>query len=136
VKFPLRSSPLFFNGTQRAVVDDEAGIRESFTVILRSFGAEVHAAGSARETLELLDKIKPDLLICDIAMPEEDGYTLLNKIRQRSPQAGGNIPAIALSAYAGQADVHRSLAAGFLAHVAKPTEAATLAKAISEVFDS
>ena len=73
-----------------------------------------------------LDEDKPDILISDIAMPGEDGISLIQNIRVRSPKQGGQIPAVALTAYAAKEDVNRVFAAGFNAHLAKPFNAIDL----------
>jgi PAS domain S-box-containing protein len=111
------------------VVDDEQNARELVAEILRQHGAEVKAAASAPEALETIIKSKrpPDLLVSDISMPDEDGYSLIRKLRRLSDSEGGQIPAIALTAFGRMEDRVRALSAGFQMHLPKPVEPAELA---------
>lgn len=117
------------------VVDDEADMRDLAKFILIQQGAQVTVAGSATEAITTLSQCLPDVLLCDIGMPGMDGYTLLQQIRERSRDAGGLIPAIALTAYAGDTDRRQALAAGFQRHMAKPIEPEALVKAIMQVVN-
>jgi CheY-like chemotaxis protein len=119
------------NQLQILVVDDEADMRELALTILEEYGAKVRVAASAMEALTALDQFKPDVLICDIGMPDVDGYMLMRQVRQRSPEAGGEVPAIALTAYASELNQQQALAAGFQKHIAKPVEPDKLASAIA-----
>jgi hypothetical protein len=112
------------------VVDDEADMRELMRIILISYGAQVKVVASTIEVLNVLESWQPDLLISDIGMPEMDGYMLLRQVRQLPPAQGGQIPAIALTAYAGEYDQRQALAAGFQKHLPKPVEPGQLAEAI------
>jgi CheY-like chemotaxis protein len=112
------------------LVDDEPDGREVIRQSLTRLGAEVEVAASAAEAIDLLSTVQPDLLISDITMPDEDGYALMRRVRSLSPEAGGKIPAIALSAYSRDEDRQRSLAAGFQAHLAKPVEPNELLEAL------
>jgi PAS domain S-box-containing protein len=116
------------------VVDDEVDSREFVTFALEEHRAVVKAVASAREALEALALEKPDLLLSDIGMPEMDGYTLIRQIRMMSPEQGGQIPAIALSAYASNTDSKQALAAGFQKHIAKPVEPAQLMAIIATLI--
>ncbi|MGL5807660.1 MAG: ATP-binding response regulator, partial [Xenococcaceae cyanobacterium] len=111
---------LNLNGIKILVVDDEADSLELITFILNIYGANVTAATSAKEVLVLLDRIEPDLLISDIGMPEMDGLALMRQIRTLPPERGGEINAIALTAYASESDRQQALAAGYQQHLAKP----------------
>jgi CheY-like chemotaxis protein len=117
------------SGLKILLVDDEEPAREVFCLILESFNAEVKTAGSASEALAVFKDFRPNVLVSDIAMPVEDGYSLIAKIRALNP----TVPALALSAYAGQDEINRMLAAGFLAHVAKPVDAGKLARSIADL---
>jgi hypothetical protein len=77
----------------------------------------------------------PQILLSDISMPGEDGYCLIRKLRARSPSDGGNIPAIALTAYAGAEDARLALEAGFSAHLSKPTDKFTLSHTIADLLN-
>jgi signal transduction histidine kinase/CheY-like chemotaxis protein len=108
------------------VVDDAADARALLTTILEQCGASVRAVASAAEALDALNAFKPDLLVSDIGMPDEDGYSLIRKVRALAPEQGGQIPAVALTAYAGEEDRLRALLAGYQLHVAKPINPAEL----------
>jgi CheY-like chemotaxis protein len=119
------------------VVDDELEARELLTVMLEQHGARVIVASSAAEALELLRKgsngSMPDVLVSDIGMPGQDGYELISMVRAMEPERGGNIPAIALTAYARSEDRARVLEAGFQHHVPKPVGGGTLAMAVANL---
>jgi PAS domain S-box-containing protein len=115
------------------VVDDEEDSREMLRQILEHCGSIVTAAGSAADALAAIEKQTPDVLISDIGMPDEDGYSLIAKIRSLSKEKGGRIPAIALTAYARVEDRVRALRAGFQVHVPKPVEPVELAAVVASV---
>lgn len=136
---------LDLSGLRVLAVDDEADMRDLVEFSLGEYGANVRVAASAAEALLILDEFKPDVLVCDIGMPEVDGYTLMRQVRAMSPEQGGRIPAlseamplakrhevpaIALTAYAGEMNQQQAFAAGFQMHLSKPVESAELAKAI------
>jgi signal transduction histidine kinase/CheY-like chemotaxis protein len=109
-------------GVRALFVDDEADARQLITMILTERGAEVRTAVSAAEALAVLEEWRPDILISDIGMPEEDGYTLMKKLRERESERGGHIPAIALTAYGRQEDRLRALSVGYESYVPKPVD--------------
>ncbi|HWW77118.1 MAG TPA: response regulator [Pyrinomonadaceae bacterium] len=115
------------------VVDDEPDTLEMLKVGLTQCGAEVSAASAAPEALAALDAEVPDVLISDIGMPDEDGYQLVRKIRARPAEAGGRVPAIALTAYARTEDRLQALRAGYHMHVPKPVELAELVAVVSSL---
>jgi hypothetical protein len=117
-------------GTRVLVVDDDRDTREFLTLMLEQYEAVVKAVSSAREALEALEPFQPDVLVSDIGMPGEDGYTLLRHIRER----GGDIPAIALTAYAREEDSQQALSAGFQMHLSKPVEVNKLINAIADLI--
>ncbi|MEH1872775.1 PAS domain S-box protein [Nostoc sp.] len=117
-------------GVKILLVDDQADVREFFSFALEQYGAIVTVAESASEALELLVQSKPDILLSDIGMPLMDGYMLLREMRKLPPEQGGQIPAIALTAYAGEINYNKALAAGFQKHLPKPVDPADLATAI------
>ncbi|MEH1821064.1 MAG: response regulator [Nostoc sp.] len=123
-------SDLNLNGLQTLLVDDDTDSREFIAFVLQQYGAQVTEADSAHEALNNLGRAKFDLLISDIGMPDMDGYTLIRQIRNQSPEQGGEIPAIALTAYAGEIDRQQALAAGFQHHISKPIELEVLIQAI------
>src|SRR5258706_3508050 len=109
-------------GLRVLVVDDAPDALEVITVILRRAKADVTTAPTAAEGRRLLQDLRPDVLISDIAMPDEDGFALIRSVRLLAPDLGGAIPAIALTAYAREEDRQKALHAGFNAHLSKPVE--------------
>jgi signal transduction histidine kinase/ActR/RegA family two-component response regulator len=109
-------------GLRVLAVDDEPDARDLLSLVLAQGGAEVRAAGSAEEALATLEGWRPDVVVSDIAMPGEDGYGLIRRLRARAPEEGGRIPAVALTAYARAEDRARALAAGFQVHAPKPID--------------
>lgn len=104
------------------LVEDNPETLEMLRYIFDDCGAEVITATSASEALDALERWRPDALITDIAMPNQDGYELIHRVRERRPEAGGKIPAIAVTAFAGAEDRVQALTSGFQMHVAKPID--------------
>ena len=121
-------------GLKILVVDDDVDTRELIEWVLKRVGAEVTSVGSAREALEVLEREKPQVLVSDIAMPQEDGYALLKKIRALPPERGGRIPAIALTAHSLVQDRLQSLRAGFQSHVPKPVVPEELVEVVASII--
>ncbi|WP_199333414.1 AAA family ATPase [Oculatella sp. FACHB-28] len=113
---------LSLNGVRILVVDDDHDTREFVAFVLEQAGAKVEMASSATEALARLARSKPNLLLSDIGMPEMDGYMLIRQVRALPPDKGGKIPAIALTAFAGEMNQQQALAAGFQMHLSKPIE--------------
>ena len=126
-------SPLILRGVRVLVVDDEPDARDLVQAVLVQFGAEVRAAASAGEAFGEVRNWRPDVLVADIGMPVEDGYSLLRRIRALSAAEGGSIPAAALTAYAQREDRERAFAAGFQEHVAKPVPPRELALVVASL---
>jgi len=126
---------VFLAGRQVLVVDDEADMRELATVILHEYGAQVRSVASAQAALQALDESLPDVLVSDVGMPGMDGYQLLRQVRSRSSDRGSQIPAIALTAYAGEYNQQQALNAGFQMHLAKPVEPKVLVMAIVKLLN-
>lgn len=124
------------NGVKVLLVDDERDTRELIAFILEQSGAVVMQTASAMEALGIMPEFQPNLLLSDIGMPEVDGYILMRQIRAMSPEMGGTIPAIALTAYAAEADYQQAIAAGFGQHITKPVEPAKLVQAIANLIYS
>jgi CheY-like chemotaxis protein len=122
-------------GLRILVVDDEADARDLLAIRLQQYGADVITAPSAEAAMEAmaLQEPRPDLIVSDIAMPGEDGYSLIRRVRAMEPEQGGRIPAIALTAYSRTKDRVQALAAGFQIHMPKPVNAAELAHAIAGI---
>jgi CheY-like chemotaxis protein len=121
------------DGLRVLVVDDEEDALLLVSEVLAARGAEVHAVKSAREALETLAGIMPDVIVSDIGLPEEDGYSLIRKIRSLPSESGGRTPAVALTAYAREEDAHRAFAAGYQIHLAKPVEPVELATVVANL---
>ncbi|MBO0859838.1 MAG: CHASE3 domain-containing protein [Chloracidobacterium sp.] len=117
---------IMLDGLRVMVVDDEVETRELLTAMLTRHGAEVRACASAEEALAEINRRRPMVLVSDIGMPDADGYALVGKLRALGPERGGDIPAVALTAYARSEDRMRALASGFQMHVPKPIEAGEL----------
>ncbi|ABA22384.1 multi-sensor hybrid histidine kinase [Trichormus variabilis ATCC 29413] len=130
----LENQDSLLAGVQILLVDDQEDVREFFSFALEQCGATVTAVASAIEALEALARSKADVLLSDIGMPQIDGYMLLRQIRKWSPEQGGQIPAIALTAYAGEIDQKQAIAAGFQKHIAKPADPVELAEAITQLI--
>ena len=122
-------------GSSVLVVEDEADTREALALILAQAGATVTSTSTAAQALDAVAAARPDILLCDIGLPTEDGYVLIRKLRALTAEQGGATPAVALSAFAQATDRARALAAGFDTHVAKPIDPdrllRTLARALS-----
>ncbi|MBD1871266.1 PAS domain-containing protein [Cyanobacteria bacterium FACHB-471] len=135
-----RSSDLVSSlaGLQILAVDDEADTCELIKFVLEDYGAEVQSTSSARDALSALNQApsRYNVLICDIGMPEEDGYWLIQQVRSLSSDAGGQILAIALTAYASEAEQQRAIQAGFQRHIAKPVDPEELVRAILSIHTS
>ena len=117
------------------VVDDEADARDMLRTLLEEFGAEVMTAASARDALDVLSsRWKADVLVSDIGMPEDDGYTLIKKVRALSPEQGGTTPAIALTGYVRVEERTRALTEGYQMFVPKPVEVSELATLIASLI--
>src|SRR5467141_1152091 len=126
--------PVALDGLRVLIVDDEADARELMRMVLRSSGADVMAAACAEEAFEQVERWHPDILVSDIGLPGDDGYMLIQKLREQQAQHGRAIPALAVTAYACAEDRTRALAAGFQMHVAKPLEPADLVAAIASLI--
>ncbi len=123
---------LSLKNLQILVVDDDADTRDLLATILEQSEAQVTTAASVAQALQVLSQFNPDLLLCDISMPEEDGYSFVRKLRNLE----GNkalLPAIALTAHAREEDEQRAIAAGFQKHVAKPINPAELVAVVANL---
>ncbi len=123
------------SGVQVLIVDDEADSRDLLAFVLEQASATVQIATSGAEALAAIADACPQLIISDIGMPEMDGYMLMRQIRALPPQQGGQIPAIALTAYAGEIDQQQAIAAGFQLHLAKPIDAETVVTVIAKLIE-
>ena len=131
------NSPIEFahelEGVNVLLVEDEADSRDLLKVVLASSGAHVTTANSAGEAFEKIKIEKFDVIVSDIGMPDEDGFSLIGKIRNLPDDQNGTVPAIALTAYARAEDRIRALRSGFQLHIAKPVEPTELVAAVANL---
>ncbi|MDX2215580.1 MAG: ATP-binding protein [Oculatellaceae cyanobacterium bins.114] len=125
--------PLDLHDIRVLVVDDDDSTREFIAFLLNLRGATVTAVASASDAIAALVQVKPDVLLSDIGMPEMDGYMLMRQVRTLSSEQGGQVPAIALTAYAGEINHQQAIAAGFQKHISKPVEPEQLIEAIASL---
>ncbi|HEY6186934.1 MAG TPA: ATP-binding protein [Pyrinomonadaceae bacterium] len=123
------------DGVHVLVVDDESDVRDLLVMILTQRSAVVTAVGTVAAALEKLQLMKPDLIVSDVEMPNEDGYSLIRKVRALEERQGERIPAIALTAHTRPSDRLRALSAGYQMHIPKPVEPAELITAIANLIN-
>jgi signal transduction histidine kinase/ActR/RegA family two-component response regulator len=128
------STTEIFTGIQILVVDDDDDTREFHTFVLEQAGASIIAVASAKEALQVLAESEPDIMLSDIAMPEIDGYMLMRQVKTLQAKQAKQIPAIALTAYAGEINQQQALESGFQRHLSKPIEPEELVKAIATLI--
>jgi PAS domain S-box-containing protein len=121
------------DGVRIVLVDDQADERELLRSILTTQGADVELAGSVLEAMEKIERLHPAVVVSDLAMPGEDGYALLRRVRAL-PDAGRNVPVIAITAHARAEDRIRALEVGFHSYVPKPIDHARLVRAVQHAF--
>jgi CheY-like chemotaxis protein len=126
-------SPGSLRGRRVLAVDDDASMQELVATMLLMYGVSVRTADRASTAVAILMEWRPDVLLADIAMPGEDGYTLVRRVRAL-PAPLGTIPAVALTAYTDPQSVQTAFAAGFDAHLGKPLEPHVLADALTKVL--
>jgi PAS domain S-box-containing protein len=120
-------------GLRVLLIEDDTDARELVAAILLDAGAIVTGVSSAAAALDAFPTFRPQLLVSDVAMPDEDGYSLIRRIRALGPAQGGAVPAIALTAYTRAEDRRHALAAGFTAHIGKPVNPSELITALSSL---
>jgi CheY-like chemotaxis protein len=128
-----RIAPVTLRGRRVLAVDDDASTQELVATMLLMYGVSVRTAGRASDALQILSEWRPDVLLTDIAMPGEDGYALIRRVRAM-PSSIGEIPAVALTAFTDPKSVQDAFAAGFDAHLGKPLEPHVLADALTKVL--
>jgi PAS domain S-box-containing protein len=124
------------SGVRILLVDDESDARDLVRFVLEDSGAEVKATGSVSEALSTLSRWKPNVVVSDIAMPDEDGFDFIRRLRSLPPEAGGEIPAAALTALARSDDRTRVLESGFQIHLPKPVEPLELVESVARLAAS
>jgi two-component system CheB/CheR fusion protein len=117
------------------VVENDIGMREALADMLRESGALVGTADSASMGFALVRELRPEVLICDIAMPDEDGHAFIRRVRALGEARGGDTPALALTALAGEVHHRRSLESGFQAYLTKPVDVNRLVEVLVELLD-
>jgi hypothetical protein len=122
-------------GVKVLVVDDEPDARSLVKRLLEDCQAQVTTAGSAAEAVDYMHVERPHVLVSDVGMPGEDGYSLIGKVRALRPESGGRVPAIALTAYARAEDRVRAIKAGFDMHLAKPIQPAELIAMVASLAE-
>ncbi|HKO95796.1 MAG TPA: response regulator [Pyrinomonadaceae bacterium] len=132
-KSPPSEFSKVLKGLRIVVVDDEGDSRDLVKAILTRYGSEVNCCESAAEALKAVRDWKPDLIISDIGMPTEDGYSLIRKIRKMRSKQARETPAVALTAYVTKEDREGAITAGFQLHISKPIEPAELVMSIASV---
>jgi signal transduction histidine kinase/ActR/RegA family two-component response regulator len=130
---PVAAAVASLAGVRALVVDDDGDTLELCADILGRSGAEVRCARQAAQALEAVGDWRPDVVITDLRMPDDDGYALIRDMRARSPEQGGMVPVVALTASTSHAERARVLAAGFRMHVHKPVEPAELIAVVASV---
>jgi len=129
---PLDQQPSL-SGVHVLLVDDDSATLEMLSALLVGREAKVTAVSSATEALAAIETSKPDVLVSDIAMPDHDGYELIERIRALGPNAVSNIPAVAITAYAGERDRRQALSAGYQSYLPKPIEPAELIAVVAKL---
>jgi CheY-like chemotaxis protein len=127
----LPGNPL--QGIRILVVEDDPDSAKLITTLMSGCGAEVKAVGSCSAALDALHAQRPDVLLSDIEMPGENGFDLITKVRALSNENGGSIPAIALTAYAGDEHANRAVGAGYQVHVSKPVQLHELVRIVTRL---
>jgi PAS domain S-box-containing protein len=127
-----KSAPAL-DGIRVLVVDDEADARDLIAVVLLEAGAVVETAGSAAEGFAANKEFRPDVLVSDIGMPGEDGFSFIRKIRTLPTEEGGRIPSLALTAFAREEDRTKALSAGYTTHIGKPVNPDALVAAVANL---
>jgi len=115
------------------LLEDHADSRELLVETLRSSDASVAAFAVARDAFAALDRMRPSVIVADIALPDEDGYAFIRRVRAHSTPAIQSIPAIAVTAYASSPDREEALAVGFQQHLPKPIDPTRLVQAIHDL---
>jgi len=124
-------TPQLLSGVNVLLVDDDSDTLKLMTTALTRRHATVTAVSSAGEAIQAIQRRRPDVLVSDIAMPGEDGYGLIEKVRSLESDEAENIPAVAITAYAKDEDRERALSSGFQIYLAKPVEVTELISVVA-----
>jgi CheY-like chemotaxis protein len=123
------------HGVRVLLVEDDADTRDAYAAMLTEFGAQVCAVPSAAAGLAALEAYRPQVILSDIALPGEDGFSFMQKVRRLAPERGGQVPAAALTALASDEDRQRAMQSGFQMHMTKPIDAARLVGVVRMLAD-
>ena len=129
---PTIYSPRPLNELRVLVVDDEVDTRDYLTAVLQEYGAQATGVTSVSEAIFAIAQLPPDILVSDISMPGDDGYSLIRQLRALDSQAA-SIPAVAVTAHAMEEDRKKAIAAGFNQHIPKPIEPAQLVAVVANL---
>jgi len=129
----LPQSELALDGVKVLTVDDDPDTLDLLMTVLSQYGAEVQGAASVATAVTLFETFQPQVLVSDIGMPNENGYALIRQIRALSPEQGGQVLAIALTAYTRDVDKQQVLASGYQRHLSKPVEIDSLVRAVKQL---
>jgi CheY-like chemotaxis protein len=121
------------DGVRVLVIEDDADTRDLIAAVLRQTGAAPFVAANAHDGVGMAAQVRPDVLVCDLAMPDKDGLVVVREIKSWAAEAGVILPALALSAYARPEDRDRALAAGFDFYLAKPVDPSELVRAVARL---
>ena len=126
--------PIPLDGIKVVVVEDDPDVAEMVAIVLGRHGAEVVTASSGEGALSLLAEYPPDVLVCDIGLPDIDGYALLQRVCEMERTRGRRaVPSVALTGFASEEERQRAASVGYQIHVSKPVEPDRLVKVIAEV---
>lgn len=128
---PTRAEPL--RGVEILLVEDDPDSREVLKLGLELAGAQVRSAGDARQAMDALHDRVPDVIVSDLGLPDEDGLSMMRRIRMLSPEEGGRVPAVAVTAYTLADDLAETRRAGFQQHFRKPVETRDLLTRVAEL---
>ena len=132
----IYSSDKMLKGVHVLLVEDDEDSREMLTVMFDQYAMKTTAVDSASAAFEAVQTVKPDILVSDVGLPGEDGYTLIRKIRQLAPERNGSIPAIALTGYASLQDRAQAIEAGYQEHLPKPVDLEILIEQIKNLLNN
>jgi len=125
--------PDWLRGVRVLLVDDNVDVRQAISTVLESYGAEAQTAASAEGAIGAMESFDPEIIVTDLGMPHEDGYSLLDRLRGRSRAEGGPLGFVALTAYAGVHEETRALSSGFDAFLTKPVEPQELVSVVGDL---
>jgi signal transduction histidine kinase len=130
---PPALAPVSLGGVRVLIVDDEPDARDLVAAVVAQCGAEIETASSAAEGFAAFTRFRPDVVVSDIGMPVEDGFSFIRRIRALPTAEGGRIPALALTAFSRESDRTKAISAGFTTHIGKPVDPDTLASAVGNL---